>query len=265
MMRDSRGRKRSFAIFVAAVAALAGVGCGRTEIEDGDFGTVSNEAPDGDDLGLDDSGSNVVPGATTPGRPSPVGPGTGPAPSGGCPPGLQACNGGCVDVQSNDRNCGKCGNECVPVNGTSLVCSLGICVSECAESLYGQGPTYTVCNGGCVDLQTNNANCGSCGFQCAPGSNCIEGSCVLLCSDGLSACGNQCVNLRTDNDHCGLCGQICSADLLCEDGGCVCPSGDTACGGVCTSVQSDPLNCGGCGHVCGDGQSCVGGLCRFGS
>ena len=41
----------------------------------------------------------------------------------GCPAGLSACAGACVDINSDSANCGACGQVCAP--GT--VCQLGVC------------------------------------------------------------------------------------------------------------------------------------------
>src|SRR5207253_8692455 len=45
-----------------------------------------------------------------------------------CSPQETSCNGACVDLQSNPRNCGACGNDC----GTK-VCSEGACANRCAQ------------------------------------------------------------------------------------------------------------------------------------
>ncbi len=40
------------------------------------------------------------------------------------------------------------------------------------------GAGTTLCQAGCVDMQTDRLNCGSCDFRCAAGSNCFAGLCV---------------------------------------------------------------------------------------
>ncbi len=42
-----------------------------------------------------------------------------------CPTGQAFCNGACVDVQSDVKNCGTCGNECMP----GIPCQSGMCTS----------------------------------------------------------------------------------------------------------------------------------------
>lgn len=85
------------------------------------------------------------------------------------------------------------------------------------------------CDGGCVDLQTDDNNCGNCGNACS----------------ALSPAGQ-----------------------TCQSGACACPSGDTVCGGVCVNEQSDNNNCGGCGAVCAargaaTTTGCSGGECSL--
>jgi hypothetical protein len=90
----------------------------------------------------------------------------------GCSGGRFACSGSCVDLQSDPRNCGGCGNECLPFQ----ICSAGVCGCECAAGL-------TVCTSGCNacachDLVTDPTHCGSCTTACATGEICVGGLCV---------------------------------------------------------------------------------------
>jgi len=45
----------------------------------------------------------------------------------------------------------------------------------------------TVCGGSCRDLQTDDANCGTCGKACTPGLHCAAGACI--CPPGMPQCG----------------------------------------------------------------------------
>jgi hypothetical protein len=95
-----------------------------------------------------------------------------PASDAGCSGGRFACGGVCVDLQTDPRNCGACGNECFAFQ----ICSAGTCGCECAAGL-------TVCAEGCNacachDLRTDPTHCGSCATVCATGEICFDGSCV---------------------------------------------------------------------------------------
>ncbi len=62
------------------------------------------------------------------------------------------CDGACVNVTSDWKNCGSCMKVC--------------------KSL-----APTCCNGTCVDLQTDESNCGTCGHVCPVLTSCVSGSC----------------------------------------------------------------------------------------
>lgn len=57
----------------------------------------------------------------------------------------------CVDLNTDQLNCGSCGNAC--------------------------GLLKTCCNGICTDLNTDNLNCGQCNNPCAPHDPCQYGMC----------------------------------------------------------------------------------------
>ncbi|CAM3083192.1 Stigma-specific protein, Stig1 [Legionella steigerwaltii] len=79
----------------------------------------------------------------------------------------------------------------------------------------------TSCNDSCVNLQTDNKNCGSCGNVCSTGSSCSSGQCVPQCISPLTFCNNICVNTQTDNSSCGSCGNACPRGTSCNMGRCV--------------------------------------------
>jgi hypothetical protein len=95
-----------------------------------------------------------------------------------CTPPLSLCSGGCVNTQSNNANCGTCGNVCP---ATAPLCSAGMCLASCGTGL-------TPCNGSCANLMTETANCGSCGNACAPGQSCTAGVCSGGCGAGTEYC-----------------------------------------------------------------------------
>jgi hypothetical protein len=84
-------------------------------------------------------------------------------------------------------------------------------------------PTPDICSSKCVNLQSDNAKCGICGFGCDSSRECVSGTCKT--------------NIGTLNDpkNCGSCGRDCGLDYLGVQNGC--------CAGVCTSLISQD-NCG---------------------
>jgi len=138
-----------------------------------------------------------------------------PGPSNICKCGLTYCNGYCIDVSSDEHNCGACKMQC--------------------------GAYEKCCSGSCSDL-TSADHCGSCGIHCSSGKAC--------CSDS-SWIGRSCVSLQSDAKNCGSCGHHCD-------------SGKSCCGGYCINVYSnDNQNCGSCGHTCTYPKKCKSGSCRI--
>jgi hypothetical protein len=97
------------------------------------------------------------------------------------------CDGYCVDVTTDPRHCGACGNAC----GEGLACVDGACTLDCAAGL-------TSCDGSCRDLTADPKNCGGCGSACAEGQVCSAGACALTCQSGLESCEGFCRDLQTD-------------------------------------------------------------------
>jgi endo-1,4-beta-D-glucanase Y len=75
------------------------------------------------------------------------------------------------------------------------------------------------CSSGCVDVQSDPANCGSCGNACGSGATCTAGRCVISCASGLQACSGVCVDVQTDPSNCGSCGNACPSGV-CASGAC---------------------------------------------
>jgi hypothetical protein len=160
--------------------------------------------------------------------------GTGQTCGGGGIPGV--C--GCTDdgTACSDKECGYATNNC----GATVFCG------DCGTGL-------TCCNNHCVDLSSDNANCGDCGITC-PASEfltCQTGSCE--CQPGVpDFCPNiGCVDLQTDVSNCGSCGTECNTG-----------AGEICCSGSCRNILNDPDNCGGCGKACFTGSDCVAGVCK---
>jgi hypothetical protein len=140
-------------------------------------------------------------------------------------------------------------------SGDRPICDEGTCVfPECPEEA-------SPCDGNCVYLKSDTANCGSCGHRCASGATCENSTC--RCPTGEMDCGGTCLGTQKDTANCGSCGHRCASGATCEGGTCRCPTGEKECSGSCVDTQSDLSNCGACGKVCSmAGSSCQSGTCR---
>ena len=154
-----------------------------------------------------------------------------------CPPGQSYCNGACITVAADARNCGGCGKICPD----TLACIDGSC--GCPGGL-------TECNQRCIDTNVDGNNCGSCGKACGAGTACVNGSCGITCGPNLTVCGAQCIDTQNDGANCGMCGMACPAFTIC-------------CGGQCVGTLTSQ-HCGSClpcpaGFSCvSDGPTCIG-------
>lgn len=102
------------------------------------------------------------------------------------------------------------------------------------------GPRQTCCEDACVDTDSDELNCGTCGYVCPSATpDCCRGGCVdtetdlrhcgecgTICGIGLmpACCDSRCYNLFDDEDHCGSC------DISCIPGTQTCNSG------TCTNI-----------------------------
>jgi hypothetical protein len=202
-------------------------------------------------------------------------------------PTLFACGHNCVDLDNDARNCGGCGNHCVPgaicanaactcpstrtscpsacADLTSDATNCGACGNKCdpgevCTNSHCVCPSdRRSCNGQCIDPLTDNKNCGGCGKLCGSGETCSGGNCV--CAPGNKNCSGTCVNLDTNVRNCGECKNTCDTGDICSNGHCVCPSDRTVCSGACVDTDSSTGNCGHCGNICDPGDLCVSGRC----
>lgn len=100
-----------------------------------------------------------------------------------CSSDLTDCNGTCVNTLVDILHCGGCGLPCA----TGEICESGQCVAPVPDSTptSDQAETVTECESGltwcgqtCIDLATDVLNCGSCGMDCGPDLDCVDGLCV---------------------------------------------------------------------------------------
>lgn len=137
-------------------------------------------------------------------------------------------------------------------------------------------------NAGCVNLLTDNTNCGACAKVCVNGTSCNRGQCEvdkqgLNCGQKI-ACGQDCIDVVNDPLNCGGCGVVCSANNI--QGNSPSCTGKV-CGGQCSApfadcdhnsqkngcesnTQTDSQNCGSCGNVCQQFPHSISG-CVFGA
>jgi hypothetical protein len=93
-----------------------------------------------------------------------------------CDLGTTKCGLLCIDTNTDHDNCGGCvpatppqvpGVVCQPAE----FCNGGVCALICT-------PPLELCNGRCVNLDSDDANCRVCGLACGAAAACIEGDCV---------------------------------------------------------------------------------------
>lgn len=124
----------------------------------------------------------------------------------------------CINTLTDPMNCGSVGNACM----TGESCTGGQCSCGVSGRCSTEAGANVVClNSMCVDLDTDEANCGSPGRQCANSETCTAGSCL---------CG----------------GEVC--DPLTETS-----LGETCCAGACIANSGTSCTC----IDCGPGLSCI--------
>ena len=146
--------------------------------------------------------------------------------------------------------------------------------ASCGKSKPDCQGGAVVCGGVCVELSSDNLNCGGCGNACPQGMVCSSGACALTCAPGLVNCGGKCIDPMTDRAFCGASGScsgaqagtVCAAGEVCSAGSCSqsWPVGEFACGGKCIDPMTDTNYCGAasdCGVACGPSAFCYTGSC----
>jgi len=166
-----------------------------------------------------------------------------------CPDEHTLCDTTCVRLQSDDDNCGSCGNQCK----TGKSCRKGTCQDAC-------DPSQTLCGNDCVDALSDDKHCGKCDNKCPSGKTCQAGECKEPCSRAEETrCDDACYNLNNNIKHCGKCSNACTANERCSQGNCVPLCGDkqAQCGDECVDLQTDRRHCGQCDATCDPGEICV--------
>ncbi len=193
------------------------------------------------------------------------------------------CSGECVEPDTDELNCGACGNRCP----RGRQCRDGVCCEDClvcGSSVCGPG--QDCCDDLCVDTQRNTSHCGVCDNACGDGL-CLDGSCCSdchycggdVCRASENCCDYLCVDEDSDPDNCGGCGIQCDEGEPCIGGQCscvheidqtteICSEQQTCCGlqGIsgymsCAFLNHDWDHCGSCGNICGAMELCLGGHC----
>ena len=153
-----------------------------------------------------------------------------------------------------------------------LQCLVAVFAANCGQDTDSTPPrplTCTapeaLCDGACVDISTDDTNCGACGAACSADERCSASACVLDCIAGQTACGSDCVDTAKDIANCGACGQACGAGEVCSNGSCAlsCQTSLSDCNGTCVDTTKDLANCGACGQACAAGEVCSNGSCAL--
>jgi hypothetical protein len=199
------------------------------------------------------------------------------------------CGGHCADPQTDDVNCGACGNvcpagqacgggHCLARDCTGQPCDPGnVCFNQactaqacvgvvcpasqtCINGACACAQGQVSCGGTCASLQTDSKNCGSCGNACPMDQRCGAGQC-LAASCGGTSCGPTQVCVQNACVDAACVGVVCPSGASCAGGLCACPTGQTLCNGACVDLTSSDENCGVCGARCAAGQQCLSGSC----
>ncbi len=264
---------QNWTITILSAATVAFFGCGGTLSATGEADGATHDTPaevqsdiatdTGDDVpadtlvmdaGEDPTDDTALDGATDGIEDAPADTATEPDVPAGCTAPLVDCGGACVDVSSDEANCGSCGHGCDP----GQTCGSGSCGAPVACP-----PGYVNCGwlwAECRDVSGDPENCGDCEAACGDMEVCQDGACV--CRPGLVVCPDGCRDIAADADNCGGCGSRCAE--VCVDGSCLAAASCLfdVCDGACVDTGTDPRHCGGCGDDCERDQLCVTGDCR---
>jgi hypothetical protein len=115
-----------------------------------------------------------------------------------CAPGQICFLGHCGNLQTDESHCGSCSISC----GSAQICLAGQCRINTAllpRKAFCMSPN-SLCDGDCVNTQTDAANCGSCGNPCATnGGYCSAGVCH--CPTGYLTHNGACTKIASIGDQ----------------------------------------------------------------
>ena len=147
-----------------------------------------------------------------------------------CPSGFGDCDGdranGCETALATDpAHCGACTTACATVVNASATCTSSECGFTCRAGFSNCDANPT--NGCETDIDSDNANCGTCGNVCSPlsgGPSCSGGVCSISCPAGFADCSPSVpgceTNVTNDPSHCGNCSRVCPSPRTCTAGAC---------------------------------------------
>lgn len=161
----------------------------------------------------------------------------------------------CEGIQCGGAGCGACDDREAACAPRTLEC-----ISFCATAALCDGSTFQnpngysqvcsstrtnfACEGECVNLDTDPANCGACGNICNNGI-CNDGACN--CEPGYSDCNISAVDgceseLSSSAHHCGTCEVDCGPNTECVAGVCGCAPGWHDCLSSLDGCETKELN-----------------------
>jgi hypothetical protein len=118
------------------------------------------------------------------------------------------------------------------------------------------------CEGVCIDVQEDNANCGDCDAPCEATEVCVAGVCELDCRSTETLCDGVCVDISVNPDYCGNCMTQCPTGQACNMGVCSLDcDGLTNCDGACVDLTNNAGFCGDCAVACQNNTLCVESAC----
>lgn len=156
-----------------------------------------------------------------------------------------------------------------------FACGSPIVGAECKKG-------FTVCNGRCVNLETDSNDCGACGHDCN-GFTCKAGRCTSVRipdsgpdggftpGDGGGAVGEGGTSHKDASLSDAGKGRGGSGTPFLPDGGLMLPDpmamhgcgvGQTSCSGQCVDTKTDLNHCGDCATACKADQVCALGVCK---